>query len=678
MFKRHPQLWLAVALLLLAAGMRLWSLGTLPPGFSNPELDNLAVTAVIDSGLVRVFEQDGLHGRETLFHIAQAVFVRIAGKGQITLRLVSVWLGLLALAVVYALARRLYSSRAALLALGLMGVGMWPVVLSRLSIYEAALPLFSGAVLLALSHTFYIRQRISPEPPNLASYTILGVLVAISLYAHWFGLFLAAVVTGTVLYLFLTRQQISRRAAGTSLFAIGLSAIVMIPYLATSIQLPDLNALSSLRAALSPTSLPDSIIGGLAAIFPRGDLNVVYNMPGRPLLGPVSAVLFAVGLGLGFHHWRRPAMFIPSLAAVITLIPVLFSTRPGAFPMLAGALPLVFLIVARSADEALNLLARERPRWRQAVPWLAVGLVVINGVWTGADLFRGWPRLGEMRSAFHAEQGLLAYYLDRNVYTQPTVVCSPRLQDTQEMPGDPKFLSFLMHRADAGVRYVDCANGLILADGGAPQLLAFTDTTILDRMHPALRRWLEGATPVDIPGLVAGTVLRLDVATELENTVGSLITTAPTGWAPESPGGAGPVSLPVRFGGNITFLGYQPQEAITYAPGDVVPVVTYWRADGEVPRDLRIFTHVLSDPAAIVAQSSVINVWSPTLRSRDIFMQVSYIALPESVPTGQYDLSIGAYQATSGLRLPIFDGDRVRGDRLFLYQITVNAPEPGD
>ncbi len=678
MFKRHPQLWLAVALLLLAAGLRLWALGTLPPGFSAPELDNLRVMEIVNTGQVRVFEQDGGHGRETLFHVVQAVFTRMAGKGQITLRLVSVYFGLLALALVYALARRLYTPRAALLALGLMGAGLWPILLSRLSIHETLLPLLTGAVLLALFHAFYVRQRVSPEPPNLASYTGLGVLIALSLYAHWFGLLLAVIVTMVVIYLFATRQPISRRAAGTSLFAIALSAIVMIPYMATSMQLPDLNGLSSLRAALSPTNLPDSIIGGLTAIFPRGDLNVVYNMPGRPLLGPVSAALFSAGVGLGLYRWRRPAQFIPAAAVVIALIPLLLSTRPAAFSALAGALPLIFLITARTADEALDWLARERPGWRRALPWLAVGLVLVNVVWTGLDLFGGWPRLAEMRSAFHAEQGLLAYYLDRNAADQPTVVCSPRLQDTDEQPGDPRFLAYLMHRADAGVRYVDCANGLVLADGGAPQLLAFTDTSIVERMHPALRRWLEDATPVEIPGLAAGSVLRLDVATLLENTVGSLTTTAPTGWAPESPGGAGPVALPVRFGGNITFLGYQPQADPSYVPGDAVPVVTYWRTDGAVPRDLRIFTHVLSDPAAIVTQSSVINVWAPTLRNRDIFVQVSYVVLPESVPAGQYDLSIGAYQATSGLRLPVFDGERVRGDRLFLYQITVNAPDQGD
>lgn len=675
MSTRYHPFWIAVMLLLLAAGLRLWSLGTLPPGFSTPEVNSLTITEKVSTGQIRVFEENGEHGEETLFHIIQATFTSLMGKGQITLRVVSVWCGMLALAMTYTLARQIYNPRTALLALGLMGVGMWPVVLSRLSIREALLPLMTATILLALAQSFYIRQRVSPEPPELMTYTILGGLVAASLYLHWFGIFLALVVTVAVAYLFLTRQQISRRAAGTSLFAIGISSIIIIPYVATSIRMPDINGLTALQTALSPANLPNSIIGGIAAIFPRGDMNVIYNMPGRPLLGPVSATLFVVGLVHGFVNWRRPAQLIPSLAAVFSLIPLLLSTRPGAFPAVAGALPIIYLLVARTADHGLTRLALTRPRWRQAIPALAIALVAFNFAWTGIDLFGSWPRLDDMRTAFHAEQGLLAAYLDRTAHEIPTVVCSPRLQDVDTQPGDPRLLGLMMNRSEANLRYVDCANGLILANGGATQQIAFTDTSIIDRIQPVLGTWLDDATSQPVYGLAPNSVQSLDVATQLEDTVGSFQTTAPTGWAPESPGGAGPVPLPVRFGGNITFLGYQPQADPTFAPGDVVPVITYWRTDGSVPPDLRIFTHVLSDPAAIVAQSSAMNVWPLSLENRDVFLQVNYVVLPASVPAGQYDLSIGAYRASTGLRLPIFDGERVRGDRLFLYQITVTPSE---
>ncbi|GAB4568764.1 MAG: hypothetical protein Kow0077_00180 [Anaerolineae bacterium] len=676
MARRDNDLWLAVVVLLLAAVLRLSALGTLPPGFSDPELQSLTITEVISAGEIRVFETTGAgNQQETLFHILQATLTSLTGKGQITLRLLSVWAGLLALAGLYALARRWYSSRVALLATALMAVGFWPVLLSRLTIREALLPLVTVGVLLIFSHSFYIRQRIVPDPPNLVSYTLLGTLLAASLYVHWFGLLLAVFVTLSVLYLLATRQPISRRATGVSLFAVAVSAIIVIPYVATTVRQFSTSGVSILLADLAPDSLPEALISGLAAIFPRGDLSAVVNVPGRPLLDPVTALMFAIGLVQGFRYWRRPTRFLPALATIIALIPALFSSVPGAFPPFAGALPLIYLIAARTTDEAVHSLAKRRPQWQRFAPLAMALLVVVNLGWTGIDLFVTWPRQEAVQTAYHADQSRLARYLDRSVHRLPTVVCSPRLVDTAERPGDPRLLRLMMHRPMARIRYVDCANGLILAEGGAEQQIAFTDTSIKQRIYPDLATWLETADAVEVAGLPAGSVLQYDIATRLEDRVGSFLTTAPTGWAPESPDGAGPAPLPVRFGGNITFLGYQPVSEPVYQPGDVVPVITYWRTDGDVPPDLRIFTHVLSDPAAIVTQSSVINVWPTTLQNRDIFIQVSYVTLPESVPAGQYDLSIGAYRATSGLRLPVFDGQRVRGDRLFLYQISVAAPE---
>ena len=58
-----------------------------------------------------------------------------------------------------------------------------------------------------------------------------------------------------------------------------------------------------------------------------------------------------------------------------------------------------------------------------------------------------------------------------------------------------------------------------------------------------------------------------------------------------------------------------------------------------------------------------------TLQTR--IFQVNYLTLPQNIPPGSYDISIGAYQADSGQRLAVYDGERERGNRLFLQQITV-------
>lgn len=676
MQKRHQLLILAVALLLVAGGVRLSSLGTLPPGFSPYELETLTITHNIEAGQVQVFDSAaGGYPQETFFHVAQAFAKGLMGNGLITLRQPALWSSLLTLALLYTLTRRLYGGQAALLALGLMAVGFWPGLLGRLSLRETLVPLFTLLTLLALVNVFHIRWHISPEAPNTLSYSLLGFTLAVSLYVHWSSIFLAIFVTLTVIYLFVTRQPISRRSTGTIAFGILLSIILVIPYVATTFGDPANSGLAAMRVAMTPPDLLTSIVDGLAAIFPMGDSNPVTNIPGRPLIGPVLALLVLTGLIQSIQNWRRPAYFLPTLALLIGLIPLLLSREPGSFLAMGIVLPLLYMIAASAGVRLYKIAAARQPRLRPYLPWAITALILFNLLWTSYDLAVHWRTDPVMRDNYGAQRGLLAHHLDQTAGQEAIVVCSPRLQDTAEQLGDPTLLALMMHRPVSAIRYVDCANGLILAEGGAPQQFAFTEPTITERMHPALVDWLFAQPGRPVPGLEERSVLNLDIQQTLEDKIGSLLTTAPIRWAPEAQADTSqPPSLPVRFGGNITFLGYDPSTTPTFAPGDIVPVVSYWRADGDVPPDLRIFTHVLSDPSAIVAQSSAMNTWPVTLRNRDVFLQINYNTLPESLPSGTYYLSIGAYQADTALRLPVFDGERVRGDRLFMYQITVADP----
>lgn len=669
---RWQRLAPVVLLLLVAAALRLISLGSIPPGFSQAELETLSITERFQAGQIVVLGQPASgHGLETMFPIGQAMTASLLGDGLLTLRLPAVWIGLLTLALLYALARRLHGDRAALLATALMAVSLWPTLLSRLSLREVLVPPFMLLTLLAFANAFHLRQRVSPDTPTTTGYTLLGVIIAASFYAHWFAFFLAIIVTLAVIYLFATRQPISRYAARASGFAMLVTLIVIIPYIATTLRLPDSNSLVALRAAMSPDSVFGSVVDGLGTLFARGDLNPATNLPGRPLLDPVTALLFVGGVIHGLRFWRRPAAFLPAMAVLVALLPALLSTEPGSFLALVGALPLIFLLAGEAGDHALDWLAARRTSLARYAPLLAVLLVVGNLAWTARDLFDTWPRQPDVMSVYHASRGLLARYLEQTAREIPSVVCSPGLVDTAAMPGDPHLFALMMHHDDAPIRFVDCANGLVLDEGGRAQQIVFTDLSLLSRMQPALRAWLDDQPASAVPGLPARSVFQLNIQSQVEDAVGRLLTTSPTGWAPESPGGAGPVTLPARFGGNITFLGYEIDSERTYQGSDVLEVISYWRVDGRVPPDLRIFAHLLSDPAAIVTQSSAMNTWTASLHNRDIFIQVNYLTLPQNIPPGSYDISIGAYQADSGERLAIYDGERERGNRLFLHQITV-------
>jgi len=187
-------------------------------------------------------------------------------------------------------------------------------------------------------------------------------------------------------------------------------------------------------------------------------------------------------------------------------------------------------------------------------------------------------------------------------------------------------------------------------------------------MSPFLQDWYSiGASPVDVPD----GVFPLEMVAALAEHIGAFTTTAPTSFAPESPGGEAVTAPPVRMGANVTFLGYEQTVNEVYHPGDIVPVITYWRIDGLLPPDVQFFVHILSDPTVIAVQWDNVSEIPAQLKPRDVVIQVAYMQLPYQIPAGSYRISVGAYTATDDNRLLIYDGDTPRGTRLFLGQITV-------
>jgi hypothetical protein len=135
------------------------------------------------------------------------------------------------------------------------------------------------------------------------------------------------------------------------------------------------------------------------------------------------------------------------------------------------------------------------------------------------------------------------------------------------------------------------------------------------------------------------------------------------------------VPPPIRFGGNITWLGNAPDTNRRYRPGDLITVINYWRVEsGVVPPDLQFFTHLLSDPVTVADNRDMISVEVSYLRPRDVFVQFVPIQLRSTLLPGSYEVSIGAYQRQTMARLPVFDSAQQRqGDRLVLYTVEIGG-----
>lgn len=673
------QLPLILLILLVAAAIRIADLTRLPPGFNDDEIRGIQVAETTQQGVVASLYNvgDPAGGYEGLYPTLQGILTSLIGDGLLCYRILSMWCGLISVALMYALARRLFGHFAGLGAAVALAVTFWPVLLSRSAIREALLLPLVLALLLIMARALHLSRKIEPEAPMTAPYTMLGVLMVMTIYTHWTGILTVPLVVVFLIYLIVTHQPISRRVLSFTGFAFLVAIILGIPYLTFSLRAPALSALHVFWANRpeNVVSLLNSTARTVGSLFLAGDPLPQHNMPGSPLIGPLGSVLLLIGLLTAIRRWRWPNMALMLLTLLIGLLPGLWSRGEPNFTYTILALPAIMalvglgaLVAAQQAFKLNNLTGNGRALLAGAA------IAAVSLYFTSTALFQQWPRSQGVDQAYYGRLGRLAAYLDRNHDGLTTSICTLNLTSADSRkPSDPALLDLMLHRRSPDVRFSNCLTALVLTRGGGLQRFAFADREAAKAASPLFRFWLDKGQPVPADGLAPGTVLILNVEKELADLAGKL-TLGHVEWAPESVGvpSSTRATLPVRMGGYLTFEGYQLPAGSAYRPGDTVTLVTYWRADGPQEPDLRVFAHILRNPfTEPILQNDVLSVEASRLRDRDVFMQIISIPLPLDFPAGEYHLSIGAYRSSDETRLPVYDANDEHGDRLFLDTINV-------
>ena len=662
---------LAVMLLLLAAGLRMWELSTLPAGLSQEDIADVRIAETVRQGGIEVFYDLGNEGREGLYHAVLAAVTGVVGNGLLGYHMLSLWVSLLTLALVYVLAMRLYGPLAGVTALALLVVNMHFILAGRQVGREIILPALVAAVMLALARTLEVYRR--SRLPITTAFAGLGFLVGIGFYFHpaHYLIFLFAVIF--IVYRLASPPPLSPQMQSYLRFGLLVMIIVATPYIISTIRLPQLSGITRLwdDYNITQTSPIQAYVDGLAGILFMGDKNPAHNLPGRPLIDLLSGMMVLVGFLTAARGWQQPRYALPVIAAMV-LSPVVFlSPQSPNFQQYLVILPVLALFFGLGVTTLYRTIVSPMGK---RLAWIGlVALLGFNLFWLIPDLFQRWPAQPEVYVAFHSRLGQIARYLDRTAATTPTLICDtlPTNHIGNDQLTDADLLLLMMNRKKFTPRYADCGSGFIFINGGEGQQVVLPEITSLDSLHPYLRSWVNQGQIVDETDLPPNAIVNLNVMQSLADTIGRFTTTAPAGYAPEAPGTTPLAVPPVRFGGNITFLGYDLKPTTDYTPGGIVTSITYWRVDGVIPPDLRLFTHVLSDPSAIAAQNDTISVDVSQLQDRDVFIQITFVPLPYTIPEGTYSISIGAYRADNGVRMGVLDNGQPRGTRLFLGQINV-------
>jgi hypothetical protein len=566
-------------------------------------------------------------------------------------------------------------------------------------------------VLWSALHAYNLRRQLEPAYPTTLSFTLLGVFMAAAFYEHYTGLLAGLGILLFILYLRYTRQPVLRQVWWNSAYALALALILSLPYLISVVREPSATSLNVLWAQRPPDPLAffESIGRTLLAFGFSGDSSPTHNIPDLPFISATEAVLLYVGIWNAVRRWRQPAYALVLIFFLLGLLPDIWLNEGPSYPALTFLIPSMYMLVGIGVIETLRFMQNqrdipERLAWLKRNRWLGewpkplvrlTALFILLGLILSVrnlpqDLFERWPERDDVQVAYHANLGEIAIYLDRHLDAPPSLICTGRLAEApadefSEDVSDIQMLNWMLYH-DIPFRAANCQNHFVFLNAGAQMQILFVNPDDLGRIRPLLQNsWFRFAQPVANTNLPTGTLWTMNVEQELANTGGQL---ARQGTRPETatyyPRSSGQeleiAPHPARFGGNLTFWGYDrfPPGDI-FNPGNILMVMSYWRIDGPVLPEAGIFVRLHDNPQiSPYTEFNAFAVLNERLQPRDVVVQVASLTLPSTLPQQNYILTIGVYNELPTNQLPVYDSvtGQVRGDYLLLGRpFTVIVPE---
>ena len=361
--------WSLLVVLCFAALVftRTVNMGSIPPEMTSDHVEKLInVTEILEGKYYIFFPNNG--GREALEFYLVALVARLFGTGIsfLSLKIVSVAVGIITLPFLYLLGREIADRRVGLLAMILGGVAYWPDMISRIGLRLPLAMLFCAATL----YFFYkaLRRR------SWNDFLWAGVALGIGLYGYT-PIRVVPLALAVILGLFLLNpaSKGSRKwAVGGSLITLGTMTLLFLPFLRYAVEFPaDFWMRTTTRILPGETFSVVELAKTFASnvwialqMFSWNDGVGWFNcVPLRPALDVITGGLFHLGLiGLlvwGFKKANWEALSVVLLLPVLLLPTTLALAIPNENPSLAraiAAVPVVYLMPALTLVLVLDFL----------------------------------------------------------------------------------------------------------------------------------------------------------------------------------------------------------------------------------------------------------------------------------------------------------------------------------
>jgi len=294
---------LLAAVLVGALALRTWHLSSEPYGVWFDEVDSAANAQALLHLPFQAYAPGNYGHNPSLYFYLLAALIHIGGSGIGTIRLASALFGVLGVLAAYLIGRRAGGPALGLPAAALIGVAAWSITFSRVAMPDIAVPAMVGLGICALCYALYT--------PSAFSFLLSGLVLGLSLLTYQ-GAFLPALAALALTAGRLRLDAAFRRRALASVAFLPLGMLVgALPLLVASHLDP-----AYATARISSVSITHEY-GDWAHLLPAilrnverhalmftvsGDLNGRHNLPGAPMLDPLTGSLFLLGLGICLRH----------------------------------------------------------------------------------------------------------------------------------------------------------------------------------------------------------------------------------------------------------------------------------------------------------------------------------------------------------------------------------------
>ncbi len=330
--------WLLVFTLLIAALLRLWQIGTLPPGLHYDEAADTIIAEQIARGENAPIFIEAYTGKEVLFFYWAAAWMKVIDSSVFAMRLAAALLGVLTVAATYRAIREMLAARphprplsqtgrggqnVALLAATFIATSFWHVLMSRLGFRSISEPLIQALTLAALFRGLRLNSS--------RWFVVAGALVGLNLYTYLAARLFPVAIALIFLYFILFDRGHRLDRLTQFVLTVASAVIVFLPLGVYFVQHPA--AFLTRIEQVAPrgdqlASLLTNIGKALGMFFVDGDPYIRFNLPGRPLFPVLLGVLFLpgvvialIGVFRGRTIQRRGAYFSLITLTLVMLLP---------------------------------------------------------------------------------------------------------------------------------------------------------------------------------------------------------------------------------------------------------------------------------------------------------------------------------------------------------------------